>query len=95
MPDLTPSYITSDEEGHTHMFQSGGHNFLFNLTVNNQSELVSTLTVTESNKNAYTIDDATVFCPQDSHHNALISAQGKLQANSYQLAIGQEYYTLG
>ena len=84
MPDLTPSYITSDEEGHTHIFESGGHNFLFNLTVNNHSELMSTLTVSESNKNVSTIDNATVFCPQDSHQNALISAQGK----DYILQIG-------
>ena len=80
IPDVTWSYLATDAEGRTHMSSSDEHNFLFNLTVNNQLELVSTLTVTVGYDGASTIDNATVLCGEDPHQNldqnVLISTQG-------------------
>ena len=87
IPDVTWSYLATDAEGRTHMSSSDEHNFLFNLTVNNQLELVSTLTVTVGYDGASTIDNATVLCGEDPHQNldqnVLISTQGNFGIIDY------------
>ena len=59
-------YIPSDTVGHTQVITESGLNFTFNLTVNDQSQLVSIMTVTGLINN--TMINMTVYCGQEIHH---------------------------
>ena len=74
--DITMEYLTSDPVGHTRVAAESGLNFTFNLIVNNQSQLVSIMTVTgliDTNINV------TVHCGQEIHHLSLTTVQGELE----------------
>ena len=74
LSDVTMQYIPSDPVGRTDVATRNGFNFAFNLTVNNQSQLVSIMMVT-GQINATT--NITVHCGQDILHLSWIAVQGE------------------
>ena len=80
LSDITREYISSDPVGHTHEATGNGLSFSFNLTFNNQSQLVSIMTVTRQIITNSTIN-IMVHCGQDTHQLSWITAQGEY--NSY------------
>ena len=66
VPDITMQYIPSDTVGHTQVITESRLNFTFNLTVNDQSQLVSIMTVTGLINN--TMINMTVYCGQEIPH---------------------------
>ena len=80
LSDITKEYISSDPVGHTHEATGNGLSFSFNLTFNNQSQLVSIMTVTRYITNS-TIN-ITVHCGQDTHHLSWIAVQGEYNTYS-------------
>ena len=69
LSDVTKEYLPTDPVGHTRIEIRNGLNFAFNLTVSNQSQLVSVMTVTLISTN--TITNMTVHCGQDIHRIAV------------------------
>lgn len=74
LSDVTMEYIPSDPVGRTHVATRSGLNFAFNLTVSNQSQLVSIMTVSGL---INAITNITVHCGQDIHHLSWIAVQGE------------------
>ena len=72
--DVTHIYIPSDPEGDIHTVASNGLDMVFNLTVKNQSLLVSTLTLILNGDTVVT--NTTVYCGQESHLKTVIVVQG-------------------
>ena len=76
LSDETHTYVQSDREGRIHTVERSRLNMVFNLTLNNQSQLVSTLTVSLTNDTGTEATNATVYCGQESHLNTEIIVRG-------------------
>jgi hypothetical protein len=75
LSDITMEYIPTDPVGRTHEATGNGLSFTFNLIFNNQSQLVSVMTVTRQINNSTV--NITVHCGQDIHHLSWIAVQGE------------------
>ena len=72
---VTKEYLVSDPVEDTHIETRNGLSFAFQLTVSNQSQLVSVMTVTLINTNT-TTNNMTVHCGQDMSWIAVHGAYG-------------------
>ena len=73
LSDITREYVSSDPVGRTHEATGNGLSFTFNLTFNNQSQLVSIMTVTRQVTNSTV--NITVHCGEATHQLSWIPVQ--------------------
>ena len=78
-PSMTRLFTSADPEGHILRDDRSGISFMFNLTSNSSSSLVSVMTVTVDDANATAlINNATVNC-DEAYPEVLRTIEGKLQ----------------
>ena len=78
-PSVTRLFTSADPEGHILRDDRSGISFMFNLTSNSSSSLVSVMTVTVNGANATAlINNATVSCGE-ANPKVLRIIEGKLQ----------------